>query len=84
MKNLKIITMATLGLVAAVLLISTVAAMPVGYNSNSTDGGMMGGYNHAQPVPAAQHYQSGSSFSFGHMMSWFSSGFGQMMRCLRL
>ena len=84
MKNLKIITMATLALVAAVLLISTVAAIPVGYNSNSAYGGMMGGYGHAQTAPATQHYQSGSSFSFGHMMGWFGSGFGQIMRCLRL
>ncbi len=84
MKNLKIITMATLALVAAVLLISTVAAMPIGYNSNSAYGGMMGGYSHTQSAPATQHYQSGSSISFSHIMGWFGSSFGQVMRCLRL
>ncbi|MGO8807810.1 MAG: hypothetical protein ACLQO7_14670 [Candidatus Bathyarchaeia archaeon] len=84
MKNLKIITTATLALVAAVLLISTVAAIPVGHNSNSAYGGMMGGYSHAQSTPATQNHQFGASFSFGHMMSWFGNGFSQMMRCLRL
>ena len=83
MKNLKIITIATLALVAAALLISTVAAMPVGYSSNRGYGGMMGAYGHAQPAPAAQNYQSGSSFSFGRMMGWLGSSFGQMMRWLR-
>ena len=84
MKNLKIITMATLALVAAVLLVSTVAAMPVGQNSNSAYGGMMGGYSHSQSTPATQSHQSGASFSFGHMMSWFGNRFSQMIRCLRL
>ena len=84
MKNLKIITTATVAMVAAVLLISSVAAMPVGHNSNSAYGGMMGGYSHAQSTPATQNHQFGASFSFGHMMSWFGNGFSQMMRCLRL
>ena len=43
MKNWKIITFATLAVVAAALLVSTVAAMgPIGYNPNTGYGGMMG------------------------------------------
>jgi hypothetical protein len=84
MKNLKIITIATLALVAAALLISTAAAMPIGYSSNRAYGGMMGSYSHTQTAPATQNYQPESSFSFGRMMGWFGSGFGQMMRWLRL
>lgn len=84
MKSMKMITIATLALVAAALLVSTAAAMPVGYSSNSAYVGMMGGYNHPQSVPAVQRDQAGSSFSFGRMMSWMGSGFGQIMRCLRL
>jgi len=43
MKNWKIITFATLAVVAATLLISTVAAMgPIGYSPNTGYGGMMG------------------------------------------
>jgi hypothetical protein len=84
MKNMKIITIATLALVAAALLVSTAAAMPVGYSSNRAYGGMMGGYSHTQSTPATQPYQSGSSFSFQHMMDWFGNGFGQMMRWFRL
>ena len=43
MKSWKIITFATLAVVAAALLVSTVAAMgPIGYNSNTGYGGMMG------------------------------------------
>ena len=75
--------MATLALVAAVLLISTVAAMPVGHNSNGAYRGMMGGSSHAQST-LNQNHQAGSSFSFGRMMSGFGNGFSQMMRCLRL
>ena len=82
MKSKKILMVATLSLVAAALLISTVAAMPVGYSSNSAYGGM-GSYNHAQSNPSTQHYQSGSSFSFGNMMGWFGNGFNQMMRWFR-
>ena len=43
MKNWKIITLATLAVVAAALLVSTVAAMgPFAYNPNTGYGGMMG------------------------------------------
>ena len=43
MKTWKIITIATLTVVAAALLLSTVAAMgPFGYNPNTGYGGMMG------------------------------------------
>ena len=84
MKNVKIITIATLALVAAALLVSTAAAMPVGSSSNRAYGGMMGGYSHAQATPVTQNYQSGSSFSWGRMMGWLSNGFTQMMRWFRL
>jgi hypothetical protein len=84
MKNMKIITIATLALVAAALLVSTAAAMPVSHNSNPSYGGMMGSYSHTQSTPAAQTYQSGYSFSFEHMMDWFGNGFGQMTRWFRL
>ena len=43
MKTWKIITIATLAVVAAALLVSSVAAMgPFGYNANTGYGGMMG------------------------------------------
>ena len=43
MKNWKIITLATLAVVASALLFSTVAAMgPFSYNPNTGYGGMMG------------------------------------------
>ena len=84
MKNVKIIGIATLALVAAALLISTAAAMPVGYSSNRSYGGMMGSYGHTQTGSAAQGYQHGSSFSFGRMMGWFGNGFSQMMRWMHL
>ena len=71
MKTLKIITFATLAVVAAALLISTVAAMgPFGYNANTgygnsvgrggmmgRGGGMMGGYGYNYGTPIHKLHQ---------------------------
>jgi len=84
MKNVKIITIATLALVAVALLISTAAAMPVGYSSNRAYGRMMGSYSHPQSVPVTPNHPSGASYSFGRMMSWFGNGFSQMMHWMHL
>jgi hypothetical protein len=89
MKTLKILTITGIALVAALLLVSTVAAMgPLGSN---LFGGMMGGYGYGyngspytnQPsttAPSTQYNQPVYPSMFGGMMSRMGSGFYGMMR----
>jgi hypothetical protein len=77
MKTLKIFTITGIGLVAVLLLVSTVAAMgPVGSNFLGGFGGMMGGYGYGynsspytnQPsttTPSTKYYLPVYPFQFG-------------------
>ena len=90
MKSWKIITIATLAVVAAALLVSTVSAMgPFGFNGGyggmmggGVGGGVMGGYgynygNPAQTTPSTQYYQPVYPFMFGGgMMGRLGNGYG--------
>jgi hypothetical protein len=91
MKTWKIITLATLAVVASALLVSTVAAMgPFSYNPNTGYGGMMGGYGYgygsnsppytttpSTTAPSTQYYQPVYPFMFGGgMMGRLGSGYG--------
>ena len=81
MKTLKILTITGITLVAALLLVSTVSAMPWGFGGmmgGYGGGGMMGGYGYGygyntpyttQPstpiAPSTQYYQPVYPFQFG-------------------
>jgi Flp pilus assembly protein TadG len=89
MKNWKIITLTTLAVVAAALLVSTVVAMgPVAYNPNTGYGGMMGrsgsgmmggyGYGYGQNSPPYTS-QPGTTPSTQYYQPVYPSMFGGMM-----
>jgi hypothetical protein len=99
MKSWKIITIATLAVVASALLLSTAAAMgPFGYNQYAGYGGMMGrggmmggyGYGYNSPpyvtnttAPQTQYYQPVYPYMFGGMMGRITNGFAGMMNGFR-
>ncbi len=89
MKNLKIITLATLAVVAAALLVSTVVAMgPFAFNPNTGYGGMMGrsgggmmggyGYGYGSNNPPYTT-QPGTTPSTQYYQPVYPSMFGGMM-----
>ena len=89
MKNWKIITLATLAVVAAALLVSTVAAMgPFTYNPNTgyggmmgrSGGGMMGGYGYGYGSNSPPYTtQPGTTPSTQYYPPVYPSMFGGMM-----
>jgi hypothetical protein len=96
MKTYKIFAITSIVLVAALLLVSTVSAMPWGFGNmmgGRNGGGMMGGYGYGYNTspytttpntgtPSTQYYQPVYPSMFGGMMGRMGSGhgFGGMMR----
>jgi hypothetical protein len=86
MKTLKIVTIATLAVVAAALLVSSVAAMgPFSYNANTGyggmmgRGGMMGGYGYGYGSNSPPYTSSTTATSTQYFQPVYPYMFGGMM-----